>query len=109
MLIMHTAPLVITPRVGNMLGGTAVSISGMCLEESDTILCQYEGFNEMAADVAMGPSDLNGNSTLVVVCVSPAFLAPGLKNLRVIVTSVNETLKYDSDTQFYAGIHIIIS
>ncbi len=97
---MHAAPLVITPRVGNMLGGTAVSITSMCLEESDIITCQYEGFDTVDADVGL----LDDNPTVVAVCVSPAFLEPGSKTLRVIVTNKNVMLKYDIGTRFYAGI-----
>ena len=52
-MIEHTASLVITPRVGNMLGGTAVSITSTCLEESDNITCQYEGFDTVDADVGL--------------------------------------------------------
>ena len=100
-MIEHTAPLVITPRVGNMLGGTAVSITSTCLEESDNITCQYEGFDTVDADVRL--LELDENPTVVVVCVSPAFLEPGSKTLRVVVANKNGTLKYDIGTRFYAG------
>ncbi len=102
-MIEHTASLVITPRVGNMLGGTAVSITSTCLEESDNITCQYEGFDTVDADV--GLLELDENPTVVAVCVSPAFLEPGSKTLRVVVTNKNGTLKYDIGTRFYAGIY----
>ncbi len=83
-----------------MLGGTAVSITSMCLEESDNITCQYEGFDTVDADVGL----LDDNLTVVAVCVSPAFLEAGSKTLRVIVTNKNGMLKYDISTRFYAGI-----
>ena len=53
----------------------------------------------------VGLLELDENPTVVAVCVSPAFLEPGSKTLRVVVTNKNGTLKYDIGTRFYAGIY----
>ena len=35
------APLTLAPRLGNMLGGTALLVSGPCLEATDQITCVF--------------------------------------------------------------------
>ncbi len=100
---LFSAPLVITPRVGSVLGGTVVSISSMCLEETDTIICEYEGFDVIFADIQEPDTD---NEAITALCVSPAYPRPGSYELRVIVVTESGETKYNSITQFYAGVYV---
>ena len=87
------APLRISPRLGNVLGGTAISISGPCFGPMDTITCTFEGPLPVAGVYI---------SQLMAICVSPFFEVEGWKPLTVEIMSPRDDI-YSRDTRFYAG------
>ena len=38
-----SAELVLSPHIGNLLGGTPVLVCGVCVQPSDFILCTFDG------------------------------------------------------------------
>ena len=58
-----TVELVIGPHFGNILGGTAVRLTGPCFDETDLLVCTFEDEKENGFVV--------NNRT--AICVSPRF------------------------------------
>ena len=86
--------LVIGPRFGNILGGTAVLLTGPCFDTSDVLLCTFE-------DTKKDNGFVVNNYT--AMCVSPTFQDIGWKSLTLSIIKNGEE-KYMGQTQFYAGI-----
>ena len=66
-------PLSISPRMGTMLGGTPVVISGPTFSEMSTILCSFDGKESLGTYI----------SDDVAVCVTPAFESVGWISLNM--------------------------
>ena len=93
----HTVPLTLAPRLGNMLGGTAVLVSGPCLEETDQITCMF------------GERSVNGLyiSEMLSVCVSPTISTTGRVRFQLIVqTNGTSTDRYRGESVFYSGKYL---
>ena len=70
-----TVELVIGPRFGNTLGGTAVYLTGPCFNKSDLITCSFEDEKE----------DVFVTNNHTAVCVSPRFEDIGWKSLTLTI------------------------
>ena len=86
-------PLVIGPRFGNVLGGTAVHLIGPCFNEMDLIVCSFEDEKEDAFIV--------NNRT--AICVSPRFTDIGWKSLTLTILRDGKDV-YFGQSQFYASM-----
>ena len=84
--------LVIGPRFGNILGGTAIHLTGPCFDEKDLLLCNFEDEKENGFVV--------NNRT--AICVSPRFKDIGWKILSLTITRDGEEI-YFGQSQFYAS------
>lgn len=80
-------PLAFFPRVGNMLGGTLVNISGPCLNEDSIIECTFENW-----PVKGVYRDKNHAS-----CISPPVMYHGYVDL---------TVRVDGKIDFYGRFYI---
>ena len=88
---MLTVTLEIAPRSGHVLGGTAVLITGPCLEETDNITCVFDGIEVDGLFVSM----------MLALCVSPPLTEIGRRPLQLIVhDTVNGTIRSQGATEF---------
>ena len=87
--------LVIGPRFGNILGGTAVHFTGPCFDETDLVVCIFEDEKENGFVV--------NNHT--AICVSPRFDDIGWKGLTLSILRDREEI-YFGQSQFYASMLI---
>ena len=96
------ATLNLVPRLGNMLGGTPVLISGLCQdpapgEEVLSRKCVIDGSETPALYV----------SSTTMLCVTPIMTNPGVVSFEVIMsikqTSSGELTGRQSNTNFLAG------
>ena len=88
-------PLEVGPRFGNLLGGTAVHLSGPCFDGFINIICIFDG-QQVGNGVV-----LNNNTA---ICVSPRFQSVGYKSLDVqIVDNEDGRITYSGSNFFYAG------
>ena len=85
--------LIIGPRFGSLLGGTAVHISGPCFDQSDVIKCTFDR------------EDVDGIvlNNLTAMCVSPAFKEVKWNEVSVDIISDN-VISYSGKGDFYSGI-----
>ena len=100
-LFMHyTAPLTLAPRLGNMLGGTAVFVSGPCLEETDEITCVF------------GDRSVTGIyiNQMLSLCVSPTISVTGRVRFQLIVwANGTSTDRYRGESIFYSGERYVVN
>ena len=90
----NAGSLTIGPRFGNLLGGTAVHLTGPCFSRSNTIRCTFEDRQETTGTV------LNNRTA---ICISPTFNSAGWKQLDLAVLQDDEEI-YSGNSRFYAGI-----
>ena len=84
--------ITLAPRLGNVLGGTPVLVSGPCLEETDNIVCTFDG-------VVVDGVYINETMAL---CVSPCLSTIGRVVFEVNVTTLNGTIKFEGETAFFS-------
>ena len=88
---MLTVTLEIAPRSGHVLGGTAVLITGPCLEESDNITCVFDGIEVEGLFVSM----------MLALCVSPPLTEIGRRPLQLIVRDAADgSIRSQGSTEF---------
>ena len=88
-----TVILEIAPRSGHVLGGTAVLISGPCLEDTDNITCVFDGVEVEGLFV----------SSMVALCVSPPLTEIGRRPLQLIVRDAgNGSIRSQGSTEFFS-------
>ena len=85
--------LLVAPRLGNVLGGTPVQLSGPCFEENDNITCQF-------SDVAVRGTRLDRNR---VLCVSPELSVIGRVALKLIVVRADEVV-FNGQVTFHSSM-----
>jgi len=85
--------LEIFPRLGTVLGGTPIQLSGPCFDEDDNITCL---FNSKSVEGKY----LDKN---VALCVSPQFEMIGRITLRLLVIQANRNLRYEGQVIFYSS------
>ena len=85
--------LVIGPRFGNILGGTAVHLTGPCFDETDILKCSFEDQKDIIGFVV-------NNRT--AICVSPTFQDIGWKSVTLLIIRNGEEV-YSGQSKFYAG------
>ena len=84
------------PRIGNMLGGTAIVLRGPCFLPDDTIECSFDKVKDGKVEgIFLENSDQP-------VCGSPVFEEQGWKNLEVTIQR-NGQVRYRQSATFYAG------
>ena len=83
--------LTLSPRFGNMLGGTAVLVSGPCFDEADNITRVFDGI----------PTDGMFFSERQSLCASPILSHTGRVPFQFIV---NGTEQFRGDSIFYSGM-----
>ena len=81
------------PRLGSVLGGTPVQLSGPCFEENDNITCQF-------GDVAVKGTRLSRNR---VLCVSPEFSVIGRVSLKLIIIRADEIV-FNGQATFHSSM-----
>ena len=91
--IYFTEALLLAPRLGNVLGGTPVQLSGPCFEENDNITCYF-------GDTAVKGTRLNKDR---VLCVSPELTIIGRIALKLKVIRVNELI-FDGQVTFHSSM-----
>lgn len=92
-VISHADPIALVPRVGNMLGGTAVRVTGPCLDETDVIICTFDVIE--VAGVYMDEMSL--------LCVSPILSKVGEVNLELKVINAVNSKRLTYTSSFYSG------
>ena len=91
------APLTLAPRLGNMLGGTALLVSGPCLEVTDQITCEF------------GETAVTGVyiSQMLSLCITPPFNTIGRIRFQLTVRADGSpTIRYQGESIFYSGIEV---
>lgn len=91
------APLTLAPRLGNMLGGTALLVSGPCLEVTDQITCVF------------GETAVTGVyiSQMLSLCITPPFNTIGRIRFQLTVRADGSpTIRYQGESIFYSGIEV---
>ena len=91
-----TETLLLAPRLGNVLGGTPVQLSGPCFEENDNITCYF-------GDTPIKGTYLDKNR---VLCVSPELSEIGRITLQLRVIRANELI-FDGQVTFHSSKQII--
>lgn len=86
--------LEILPRLGTVLGGTPIRLSGPCYEEDDNITCMFNGKSVVGKYL-----DRN-----LALCVSPEFKMIGRITLRLLVIQANREVRYEGQTVFHSGM-----
>ena len=88
------ATITLAPRVGSVLGGTAVLVSGPCLQEDDNIACIFDG------------EEVEGSylSEMLAVCITPPFSSIGRVTFQLIVEG-SDGIVQGTET-FLSGKHI---
>ncbi|XP_014488092.1 PREDICTED: protein mesh [Dinoponera quadriceps] len=76
--------LVFAPESGNMLGGTIVNITGPCFNETQKILCNFQGTNVVGTVV-----DRNR-----AICVQPRLQYEGYIDLIVSIANINDNNRW---------------
>ena len=88
-------PLTISPRVGTVLGGTPVEVSGPSFSETDIIVCSFDGDKSLGIYI----------SNEVAICVTPAFESIGWVTLYVTVQLEEGGITvYSGQDCFYSGM-----
>ena len=91
--------LSIVPRLGTVLGGTPVRLTGPCLEEDDNIICR---FNDITVEGIYINEDL-------ALCVSPEVQIIGQIMLHLtVVRSRSTATNYSGAAIFHYGSNNII-
>ena len=85
--------LVIGPHFGNILGGTAVHLTGPCFDEMDLLICSFDDEKESVLV-------LNNRTA---ICVSPRFEDIGWKSLTLTIVRDREEI-YFGQSRFYASM-----
>jgi len=88
-----TVKLVIGPRFGNILGGTAIHVTGPCFDEMDLVVCSFE---DEKPDVFV----VNNRTA---ICVSPRFEDVGWKTLTLQIFRDRKEV-YMGQSRFYASL-----
>ena len=84
----------ISPHFGNMLGGTLVTLSGPCVDETDSIECVFAGTTTQGVYVSR-------NS---VACITPAMNAIGYVEVSLIIKPTpNRPNGFKGSTSFYSS------
>ena len=91
-----TGTLLLAPRLGNVLGGTPVKLSGPCFEEDDDIICQFN-------DVVVMGTRLNKD---IALCVSPQLEVTGRVNLQLTVTRADGTVAFVGQETYHSGTSV---
>ena len=93
-LVLHIAQITLTPRHGNMLGGTGVIVTGVCLEPDDRVLCHFDNTPALGFEII---------SDSLILCVSPVLNKIGAVSFELVVakTSIREFFTFEST--FYSG------
>ena len=89
--LLFLATLTIAPRIGNVLGGTVVRVSGPCLEETDLINCTFGGIVTPGLYI----------SNMEALCVSPQLAIPGAVAFQLTVVR-EEQVEFEGEERFYA-------
>ena len=84
--------LTLSPRFGNMLGGTAVLVSGPCFDEADNITCVFDGI----------PTDGMFFSERQSLCASPILSRTGRDPSSSLLMALNSSEEIPSSTQVCA-------
>ena len=93
---LNSVSLTTGPRFGNLLGGTAIHISGPCFNESDIIRCTFDGQQEKTGMII---------NNLTAICISPSFKDVGWKSLTLTIiegSGAGEVI-YTGQSRYYAG------
>ena len=85
--------LFLAPRLGNILGGTPVQLSGPCFEVNDDITCYF-------GDISVKGTRLNENR---VLCVSPELSRTGRIDLKLRVIRADELI-FDGQVTFHSSM-----
>ena len=85
--------LVIGPRFGNILGGTAVHLTGPCFDQMDLLICSFDDEKESVLV-------LNNRTA---ICVSPRFEDIGWKSLTLSIIRDGQEI-YSGQNRFYASM-----
>jgi len=91
-----TETLSLAPRLGNVLSGTPVKLSGPCFEEEDDITCHFN-------DVVVTGTQLNKD---IALCVSPQLEVTGRINLTLTVTREDGTVAFVGQETYHSGIYM---
>ena len=83
------------PRLGNVLGGTPVQLSGPCFEENDNITCRF-------GDVAVKGTRLDRNR---VLCVSPELSVIGRIALKLLVVRADDVV-FNGQVTFHSSTYV---
>ena len=95
-LVLHIAQITLTPRHGNMLGGTGVFVTGVCLEPDDRVLCHFDNTPAFGFEII---------SDSLILCVSPVLNKIGAVSFELVVakTSIQEFSRVTFESTFYSG------
>ena len=85
----HLEPLVLQPWYGDRMGGTVVLISGPSFNETDEIMCKFNGINEYGGVV----------SEVYAACTTPWLPTIGRVPFQLYI---NNKL-HEKDAIFYSG------
>lgn len=96
--------LIIWPRMGNMLGGTEVNITGPCFIEETFFLCKWG--DGLGSDITVGETtyiedhhtDFRGR------CIQPPVYMIGRINLSI---SLDDGVTWDWKTEYTVGMYVI--
>jgi len=83
----------LAPRLGNVLGGTPIKLSGPCFEEEDNITCEFN-------DIVVMGTRLNKD---IALCVSPQLDVTGRVKLRLTVTREDGTRIFIGQETYHSG------
>lgn len=92
--ILSTAKLLLSPRLGNILGGTPIKLSGPCFEEQDNITCRFN-------DVVVMGTHLSKD---IALCVSPQLEVTGRISLELTVTRSDGSVAFVGHEIFHSGM-----
>ena len=90
----YSGSVMISPRFGNMLGGTLVTLSGPCFDETDSIECVFAGTTTPGVYVSRDS----------VACITPAMNAIGNVEVSLIIKPTpNRPNGFQGSTSFYSS------
>ena len=87
------APVLLSPQVGNQLGGTPVVVTGPCFQPNGTTECSFGGISTPGIFV----------SCKSAICISPAMDALGRVEVTVEVRRENGDITFQGKALFYSS------
>ena len=97
-IMLFSAELFLTPRIGNQLGGTPVLVHGFCLDPDDIISCKFG--DQHSRNAVYLDSE-------TAFCISPVMTAAGTLDFTIEVrrTLDMQTRRIEARSSFSNGIH----